>query len=247
MKRRICIFLIFSALVGLLVGCQKNEADTVQLLLEQRRYTIQDGSQSLNYTIQYEYDSNNRKAQETRDYPDQKDSWNTYEYDSFGNCLKMNSYDDTNTLIGWIEFKNDAENSRKISEEIYGLTGKKQRSCSYLYEDGKLIKKSVSTAQGAILLCTSYNEYHYDGSGRLAVDAHYEHEIDDLFLLKTYDQYSYDENGNCIKVSTFSQEAQLLLWKEHSYDEAGRLSHSLLYSTSSIGPYAKEEYIYGTP
>ena len=121
------------------------------------------------------------------------------------------------------------EQDRLAAVLKYNETGAFVSRTDYLRNaDGRIIKESVTMADGSPSPDDYINTYEYQNGYLIARNAY------DAAGALVY-RYKYDESGNEVKWILYDEAGQVRMWLEDSFDEAGRITAHTMYEPGKEG------------
>ena len=166
--------------------------------------------------------------------------YDTYEYDSYGNKIKINNYEADGTLSGYHILTYDSDGN-ELTDDIYNSDGTPRYYYSYEYDsDNNMIKLSAYKKDKTLYfyalseydgngnrikqenyrydgLLTDYYEYEYDGDNNVIRYSYY-HNEDGTFNLMSDSIYERNSKGKPTKVSVYNGEGILESYSVYDYD-----------------------------
>ena len=172
-----------------------------------------------------DYDSaGNRLRAESYDENGALESYTVYQYDSSGNQVRDETYGADGTLESYAVYKygSDGKQSR---DEYYGADGTLTFFLTYEYDgEGNRVRQKNYRADG-----TLYYMLEYDSSGNNVRDESY----DENGTLESYTVYEYDSAGHCVRRESYGADGALWSYTVYEYDSAGNLVRRKDYGADS--------------
>lgn len=144
--------------------------------------------------ITYQYDENNNRIFQQTIYSDGSKSEYTWSYDERGNKL-TERYRGSSGYTSYYEYTYDEDGNLLVTKEE-NYDGEMEIEVQYTYDKhGNLVKEKRGASERADEV-----QYTYDSLGKLTQRCFIEYGWGD-YTDETYTRYTYDEDGNLIKIS----------------------------------------------
>ncbi len=220
-------------------------------------------------TIIYEYDDRGQLVKQAEfGINDAPTGYKSFEYDSNGRKTLMTSFAAENDKDYSEEYRTSYEYNAdgKLTKAVSTIEGKTMSVTAYEYKDGLLV--SEKNYEGESFLASEYkyeydensrktrcvridniegdtteNRYTYASSGLLLADLSYGD--DGKVISRT--EYSYDANGNAVKLSVYNAKGGLIssTSNEYTYDDYGNVKRcAVTHSDGSKGTTTKYKWEY---
>jgi YD repeat-containing protein len=207
--------------------------------------------------IHYEHNEKGMLIKDVKQYLDGSFDTTTYKYDDQERLVEKTTVDDEGVtdlleqfswkdkllvkretvnpegnIISFEEFVYDERGNPVEHHQMNEETGENQKTVSQFDASGRKISDEISDDEGDLLEKTSY---HYDETGKL-LSAEYESPAK-----WSTTRYTYDEQGNLLRLGETDEDGNQLLLVEHSYDEQNKRLESIVFSNGG-NPLANQHY-----
>ena len=146
----------------------------------------------------------------------------SYTYDSLGNLVKKDKFDEWYNLTGWDEFEyNSAGN--KIRCNTYDSDGNLTVSNSFGYDEQGYLVSQVDYDEAGTAI--GQHRYIYDGEGHQIECDDYNEQGEIIWSTKS----EYDSQGRKIKDLGYNAKGNLMGWVETVYNSKGEISRMIRY------------------
>lgn len=212
----------------------QKEFDKNGNILSEKSISIANGVQETS-EVKYFYDKNGRLGTVEQYTNSLLEGYTLYKYDAKGNQTLAQWCDKDGILLYFAECEYDDKGN--LVKENFGWNQKDKMTSNFEYEFYKSGKVKTETRIGE----SEYAETRFDEMGNITEEAVYD--IGGA-LISRY-KYTYDKNGNKIKIEQYNEKNELGAYTENEYDSEGNITLKKDYVEGSLK--GRTEYKYQNP